>query len=442
MLHRSRSFVLRSCARNRGLPIPLTRGLCQTWLQATTTLAAPAARPVPHAQGRPSWGERPAEPPPPRAAAVLPPPRVPRSCAAAPLATSPAPRRVALLPAKGGRDLGRGGPGHGRPPSRRTPASQARRVPPPRAIGPLQRPQLSIGCAARPSAPPAPLREIRGAPTCASSGPNRRRDEPGPSRCVSLAGQERAEQAAAAGRGSGSQAGPSGTQGGRRRPVSSPGRFDVCCCCWKWRHRGGARGKRKRPSGLAAADSVCARRRSAGSWGEAAGGKRVSAAAAAAGAGERQDVSGGGGLGPRGGRRRGTAQHSPAPLRAQGHPSPQGRRAPGRSGGGPVYGWSRGEEGPVASRPWSRSCEFASGRRRGPGTAARVVVFFCVLVWFGFFPPVFRWRPGQPARHAQLLARVARLRVFVLDVFASLRNGVIPPLPRSPPRVTEESKYN
>lgn len=138
----------------------------------------------------------------------------------------------------------------------------------------------------------------------------------------------------------------------------------------------------------------------------------------------------------------GAAQHSSAPLRAQGHPSPQGRRAPGRSGGGPVYGWSRGEEGPVASRPRSRSCEFASGRRRGPGTAARVVVFFCVLVWFGFFPPVFRWRPGQPARHAQLLARVARLRVFVLDVFASLRNGVIPPLPRSPPRVTEESKYN
>lgn len=74
------------------------------------------------------------------------------------------------------------------------------------------------------------------APTCASSGPNRRRDEPGPSRCVRLAGQGRAgpSSPAAAGRGGGSRGGPSGAHTDRRhRPVSRPSSCGAHCCCWK-----------------------------------------------------------------------------------------------------------------------------------------------------------------------------------------------------------------
>lgn len=65
------------------------------------------------------------------------------------------------------------------------------------------------------------------APTCASSGPNRRRDEPGPSRCVRLAGQGRAGQGRAAPQRQGAAVGageapPARTQTVATAPSPSP----------------------------------------------------------------------------------------------------------------------------------------------------------------------------------------------------------------------------
>lgn len=108
-------------------------------------------------------------------------------------------------------------------------------------------PPLPIGRAARPSAagcpaegsPPGPL-------TCTGSAPNRRRDEPAASRGGGRAGQ--------------SGAGRREEAGGARQPLGRAGRPPSPrllpgwgCCCWKWRHGGGTRWKRKRPLGRAAA---------------------------------------------------------------------------------------------------------------------------------------------------------------------------------------------
>lgn len=95
-----------------------------------------------------------------------------------------------------------------------------------------------------PSNSPESLTHLR---ACAGSAPNRRRDEPAASRGGGRAGQ--------------SGAGRREEAGGARQPLGRAGRPPPPprllpgwgCCCWKWRHGGGTRWKRKRPLGRAAA---------------------------------------------------------------------------------------------------------------------------------------------------------------------------------------------